>query len=516
MSASREKKTRQGATYAQRRNNKAEEKSSRMRVVYGVVGVVIAVLAIALLVWDSGFFQKRTTAVTIDGEDFSPATVQYYYHNAMSQTLYYAKLGANTGFDSSLDPKDQIQDEESGTTWYDYFLNQGLTSLTQVTMINHAAQKEGYTLSAVGQAYVDMRMEEMEQSARANNYSSLEGFLRANYGSYMTEKLYKDILTAQVTASYYQQDHQDGLTYSDEELESYYQENKNSLDTFKYSLFTVQASIDTTTTDADGNSVDLTDEEKQAAFDTAKAQALATAQEIQNKLAAGSDAADLAEEYSDQLYSSSVHQSQLGSSFSSSDYADWLYDAARQAGETTIAENDQSDSYVYNYYVVQIDSRTRDEAATADVRHVLVSAGSNPTDEQFNQAEEKAQSLLDSWKSGSADEESFAVMAVENTADTGSQMSGGLYTGVSPYSGFITDFANWCLDSSRQSGDTGLVKNTGSSTQGWHIMYFVGWDDPTWKLTAKNALASEATQEWASGLYEGVEAQQGSGIQYVK
>ena len=79
-------------------------------------------------------------------------------------------------------------------------------------------------------------------------------------------------------------------------------------------------------------------------------------------------------------------------------------------------ENDDSANYVYNYYVVQIESRQRDEAATADIRHILVSAGSNPTEEQFAQAEEKAQSLLDSWKSGSADEESFAVMAVENTA----------------------------------------------------------------------------------------------------
>ena len=71
--------------------------------------VVIAVLAIALLVWDSGFFQKRTTAVTIDGEDFTPAVVQYYYHNAMTETLYYAQMGMNTGFDSSVDPKDQVQ-----------------------------------------------------------------------------------------------------------------------------------------------------------------------------------------------------------------------------------------------------------------------------------------------------------------------------------------------------------------------------------------------------------------------
>ena len=516
MSASREKKTRQGSTYAQRRNNKAEEKSSRMHVVYGVIGVVIAILAIALLVWDSGFFQKRATAVTIDGEDFTPATVQYYYANAYSQIKYYTQMGSNTGFDVNQDPKDQVKDEESGETWHDYFLNQAVDSLTQVTMINHSAQKEGYTLSAVGQAYVEQYMEQTEQSARSAGYSNLESYLRANYGSYMTAKIYEEILTAQVTASYYETDHQNGLTYSDEELESYYQENKNSLDTFNFSVFTVQASVETTTTDEEGNTVDLSDEEKQAAFDTAKAEAQATAQEIQSKLAAGSDAADLAEEYSEKLYSSSVHQSQMGSAFSSSDYAEWLYDTARQSGETTIVENDDSDNYVYNYYVVQIESRQRDEAATADIRHILVSAGSAPTDEQFAQAEEKAQSLLDSWKSGSADEESFALMAVENTADSGSQMNGGLYTGVSPYSGYVEEFANWCLDSSRQPGDTGLVKNTGSSTQGWHIMYFVGWNDPAWKVTAKNALASEATQEWVSGLYDGVEAQRGSGINYVK
>ena len=472
MSASREKKTRQGSTYAQRRNNKAEEKSSRMHVVYGVVGVVIAILAVALLVWDSGFFQKRTTAVTIDGEDFTPATVQFYYNSAYSYYMSMAQMGYTTDFDASLDPKDQVKDEESGETWHDYFLDQAIESLTQVTMINHSAQEAGYTLSAVGQAYVDQAMEQAQQSARSAGYSNMESYLRAKYGSYMTAKIYEEIVTAQVTATYYETDHQNGLTYSDEE--------------------------------------------KQAAFDTAKAEAQATAQEIQNKLAAGSDAADLAEEYSEKVYSASVHQSQMGSSFSSSDYAEWLYDAARQSGETTIVENDDSANYVYNYYVVQIESRQRDEAATADIRHILVSAGSNPTDEQFAQAEERAQSLLDSWKSGSADEESFAVMAVENTADTGSQSTGGLYTGVSPYSGYVEDFTNWCLDSSRQPGDTGLVKNTGSSTQGWHIMYFVGWNDPAWKVTAKNTLASAATQEWVSGLYDGVEAQRGSGINYVK
>ena len=105
MSASREKKTRQGSTYAQRRNNKAEEKSSRMHVVYGVVGVVIAILAVALLVWDSGFFQKRTTAVTIDGEDFTPATVQFYYNTTYSYYMSMAQMGYSTGLTPLWTPR---------------------------------------------------------------------------------------------------------------------------------------------------------------------------------------------------------------------------------------------------------------------------------------------------------------------------------------------------------------------------------------------------------------------------
>lgn len=48
----------------------------------------------------------------------------------------------------------------------------------------------------------------------------------------------------------------------------------------------------------------------------------------------------------------------------------------------------------------------------------------------------------------------------------------------------------------RQSGDTGLVKNESSSTKGWHIMYFVGWNDPSWMYSVKTTLKSEDMTEW--------------------
>ena len=515
MSASREKKTRQGSTYAQQRNNRAEQSSQSKRVIYIILGVVIAALAVALLVWDSGFFQKRAVALTIDGEDYTVADVQFYYNSFYQQTAMAAGYGMVEGFDSSVDPKDQIQDEETGTTWHDYFLQSAIDQMTQDTMIRHEAEEQGYTLSALGQAYVDNRLEQLSSTARSRGYD-VKSYVRAYYGPYVDMATCTEMITNEAIAYYYQIDRQNGLTYTDEELEAYYQEHADELDTYNYSVLTIQANVPTQT-DEEGNTVEMTDEEKQAAFDTAKAEAQALAQELQQKVASGSDMQALADEYQDKLFSSTVHSTAMGNSnaLNTAPYADWLFDSARQNGDVSIQESDRSESYVYNYYVVQFEGRQRDESATADVRHIFISAGSAPTDEAFASAEETAQTLLDQFKSGSATEEDFAILALQNTSDTYSRDVGGLYTGVSTSSGFVDTFTDWCLDPSRQSGDTGLVKNEGSSSQGWHVMYFVGTDDPTWKLSIRSTKASEDMTQWLEELTADVEATQGSGMKYV-
>src|SRR5699024_11188757 len=130
---------------------------------------------------------------------------------------------------------------------------------------------------------------------------------------------------------------------TDEEAETYYSEHANDLDTFGYTVFTVQATVEEQT-DEEGNTVEMTDEEKTAALETAKADALATAQAIQSRLTNGEDAQALADEYADALYSSSIHTTAMGSTFSSAAYADWLYDAARQSGDITLAELDRCES----------------------------------------------------------------------------------------------------------------------------------------------------------------------------
>jgi hypothetical protein len=52
----------------------------------------------------------------------------------------------------------------------------------------------------------------------------------------------------------------------------------------------------------------------------------------------------------------------------------------------------------------------------------------------------------------------------------------------------VNPFSTWCFDSSRKAGDTAIIK----SQYGYHIMYFVGYNDDTvWQYNAKTALANE-------------------------
>ena len=270
MSASREKKTRSDATYVQRRNHREEDKDRRKHVLYGIAGGVVVVLAIALLVWDSGFFQKRSTAVTIDGENYGPAVVQYYYQTALNTAYYNSMMGAST-FDYSVDPAEQVYDEESGQTWRDYLLDQAIDDLTQVTALVHTAESEGYTLPQKDQAYLESQLNSLDSVWRSNSsYDSLSSYLKLNYGSYMDEDTFRQIYADQVLADSYRQHYQDSLTYTDEEAETYYSEHANDLDTFGYTVFTVQATVEEQT-DEEGNTVEMTDEEKTAALETAKA-----------------------------------------------------------------------------------------------------------------------------------------------------------------------------------------------------------------------------------------------------
>lgn len=130
---------------------------------------------------------------------------------------------------------------------------------------------------------------------------------------------------------------------------------------------------------------------------------------------------------------------------------------------------------------------------TVDVRHILIKPESTPVDgsetgettiseDAWTAAEQKAQELLDQYLAGEQTEDSFAVLANENSQDPGSNTNGGLYQGVSQGQ-MVDTFDSWCFDSARKVGDTGIVK----TSYGYHVMLYCG-SQTTWQDTAKTAL----------------------------
>lgn len=175
-------------------------------------------------------------------------------------------------------------------------------------------------------------------------------------------------------------------------------------------------------------------------------------------------------------------------------YYDSLY-------ESLMPTQEQVDAY-YKEHEAEFVTNKIDKSAGNyyDVRHILVSieggadSEGNYGDDQWQACLESAQEMLNSFLAGEATEEAFAKLALDNSKDPGSKENGGLYSELTKDTGFIEDFKNWYLDESRKPGDTGLVKNTESSVQGYHIMYFSG-SKPIWETETKAAILSENTNK---------------------
>ena len=71
----------------------------------------------------------------------------------------------------------------------------------------------------------------------------------------------------------------------------------------------------------------------------------------------------------------------------------------------------------------------------------------------------------------------------------------------------VANFNDWCFDADRKAGDTGIVE----STYGYHVMYFVGNSDMTYRnYLIQQDLLSDDMNEWYNALLESVTVTEGS------
>jgi len=270
MSASREKKSRQsdptqGLTQKERKELQEQQAAKRKAVVYTVIGVIVAVLVAALLIWHSGIFQRGKTALTVGGHDYSVTDVNYYFTYYMNQA-YSTSGGA---FDPSKDLRTQYTDEEQTKSYFDQFLDSTIEQLKKISAVETAASEAGYTLSDDDKAYVDEAISSTKKAAESYGYA-YDGYLKAMYGKYMTPSAFKTCVEREALVNGYQSAYADSLGITDEDIQAYYEENASTLDTYDYRYIYLSGKA-ASTTDEDGNTVEPTEEETKAAMEAAKA-----------------------------------------------------------------------------------------------------------------------------------------------------------------------------------------------------------------------------------------------------
>ena len=168
------------------------------------------------------------------------------------------------------------------------------------------------------------------------------------------------------------------------------------------------------------------------------------------------------------------------------------------------AQVEVTDEMIENYFTaheaeLKENDITKDSGNLYDVRHVLIEVEGGTEDESgntvYSDAEweacrQKAQQLLDDWLAGEHTEETFAEMASKNSADTGSNTNGGLYSDLDKDTNFVEEFKAWYMDESRKVGDYGLVK----TVYGYHIMYLSNVE-AEWVAQSRSGIMADASAE---------------------
>ena len=471
-----------------------EKKEERISTTVGIVFLVALVCLVASFPIRT-YLATHETYVVINGEKVNKVEFDYAYNTSKNNYItQYGSYLSYFGLDTSKDLSTQMYSDT--LTWQDYFEQNAVESLKQNKALMAEAKAAGFTYDTTDE--YNTFKETIKTSAAAAGVSDKE-YVRSIYGSYATMGRIEEYVKNDMVMNAYYQKLQEDNAPSDDEIQSYYEENKATYDSVDYRLTTIEADLPTEPTKladpVEETAADTTGTtDGTAATDTTQDTAY---QPSDAEIAKAMDDAKVLADDAEQTVAKDgeAHENEKKSSVNYM-ISDWLFDDARKAGDTTVITNDNS----HCYYVVAFEKRYLDETPSADVRVII------PTEDKTGEE------ILEEWKSGAATEDSFAELCKKYTQDTSAVENGGLFEQVTK-TGMTEELSNWIFDNSRQAGDT--VAITVSDTT--YVLYYIGQDQPEWKINIKNTLVSDTMSQHMQDITADVTVEDPKGkLNYLK
>lgn len=472
-----------------------EKKEERISTAIGIVFLVALVCLVASFPIRT-YLATHETYVVINGEKVNKVEFDYVYNTTKNNYItQYGSYLSYFGLDTTKDLSSQMYSDT--LSWKDYFEQNAVESLKQNKALMAAAKAEGFTYDTTDEYKT---FEETIKTSAASAGVSEKEYVRSIYGDYATMgRIAEYVKNDMVMNAYYQKLEEDNAP-ADDEIQSYYDENKANYDSVDYRLTTIEADLPTEPTEL-ADPVDET-----AAADTTGTTDGTTAADSTQDTAYQPSDAEIAKAMEDAKVladdaeqtvakDGEAHENEKKTSVNYL-ISDWLFDDARKAGDTTVITNDNS----HCYYVVAFEKRYLDETPSADVRVII------PTEDK------SGEEILDEWKNGAATEDSFAELCKKYTQDTSAAENGGLFEQVTK-TGMTEELSNWIFDSSRQAGDTVAITVNDTS----YVLYYIGQDQPEWKINIKNTLVSQAMSQYVEDITADVTVEDPKGkLNYLK
>ncbi len=343
-------------------------KSKRAIIILGVALLALVLLShFAVSPNQAPTLQELSqTVVTCGDVELDNTQLGYYF---WSEYSYYL-MSCGTQIPATLDvskPLHQQQYDDS-TTWQDYILGKTMTTIQDTLSMVCAAQAVDFSLPAEQASALQTTLEEIQAKpltldmVKADGTADVTAYLQKSYGEGAT----MDSLTVYLQHAYLASAYADHLyntpTFSDQEVDDYYDANggsyvdKGVLKTDE-KLTTIRMVLMAPT--AVGS-----DEAWQTAENAAKNLQTAWLSEGGNE----DDFSAMAAAHSDHV--SSKSSGGLLTDITSQDLdpalAEWVFDQSRVHGDNTLVQTE--DGWVIAYYVSQSDQALWQQTAEADLR----------------------------------------------------------------------------------------------------------------------------------------------------
>lgn len=454
------------------------------RIMFPVVALVIVLAVAAWLAFATGFAQGMMNPLTVGDQKISMKEFTYYYKSALGTYQSFVSYGlAPADANGRLDVTAACtMPGYEDKTWKDYVLDQTVEQIKEVKALSAVAAEKGFTFNEADQKILDEQLAAIKVNYPTD--AELNKVLVENYGQGITVDYFTQMMKIAILNDRFAKEHPQSYSINQDEIQSYYDENKDSMDLVSYRQFVFEVP-----TEAD------TDEAKTAAQAENKSKAAEMLGKITDAESFKAEALYYAADDKKVNYETGdiTLNEKVTSTYTSSvaDIQTWLYDEARQAGDKTQISSGN------NEYVLFFEGRERLDNKLPTVYHILIgspTATSNPDEAQLELDKVTAEEVAAKIKT-----EDDAKKLGEIMKEAGTTREATLIDNIS-WKTMDTAFNDWIFDADRKAGDVGIVK----TTYGYHVIYYISQSEQAeWQYKSEQALRSKKySDEKAAWLTE--------------